>query len=905
MQRKTSIPVWPHIGIVACLFMLSVLAVQAWRSFRPSTVSGDHEVVVSDPVTAPREASVSTILSTRYGATILADRATQARPEATTQKSPPVEIQREETEFQTAEIDVPTDKASGGGGPDFASPKLSRGSTSATAVSTGPRVAKDLARSREPPLARAPSTPPPPIGPHPSDQSSSGSTSFSAPRSAAPSPDEPSEVLSPSHSVLGGLSAPEMSTDVLPVRERSPSPWPNPAALLSRLEVLSQEPCRKWSRHVLAELQRLRNTDSLASPEAAAALQELRMLEEMAAVALTRVDSIPQRQELISTHYALQRRLDIWWPIHELARQRGDVQSLSNTDIATLRRSVQDVESMLSGRKDEQAWRARLRLTKLGPATAGAGPSNRNSLRRLARRILQDTQPYRLDDAQRQFLLRPPPATLLHQLRRWACLPIEGEYVLATIEQFEQSESWPRASELADVCDRLQFGSSAKEVELGQRLGMHYRNANIRFAATEELINRLVPNLDTVEEPVRDRILGAAVSGRSATDSQLFVRLLPDPRRIRFQLEARGVVASDTASEKGPVTLFNDGESTYLAQKLFLLDRTGLRSTRAGAMATSRTRLKGLRSEYDDILLVGSVIRSVARQQQHDQRQQVRAEVEHRIRSRARGRLDLESQLQLSETQRRVQTRLIEPLDNLGLEPAVVDTKTTRQRIITRCRLAASHQLAAFTARPQALANSLASVQIHQSVINNLLQQLALDGSRNDLKELYRRVLDDVGLPHAEIPEEVPNRVTIQFAQHDALRVRFSEGRITLELKIAEMVSRSRKWRNFTVRVRYREELNGLEARLVRDGIIELIGPRLGILDQTSLRAIFTKVFGRERVLPIIPSTVAHDSRLAGLRISQFTVRDGWMGIAIGGSSGPTAQFTEKKPGAATRTQAR
>jgi hypothetical protein len=369
---------------------------------------------------------------------------------------------------------------------------------------------------------------------------------------------------------------------------------------------------------------------------------------------------------------------------------------------------------------------------------------------------------------------------------------------------------------------------------------------------------------------------------------------VPDPDRLRFYLVAEGAVASDTASAKGPVILFSDGQSTYLAQKLFLLDQKGLRSTRAQAMATSRTQLKGLRSEYDDVLLVGSVVRSVARQQQEDQRLKVRAEVEQRIRSRARRRLDTESQRPVGEAQQRVTTRLIEPLRELGLQPVLVDARTTEYRMIVRCRLAGPHQLAAFSPRPQALANSLASFQIHQSAVNNLLQQLALDGSRCDLRELYRRVLDDIGLAAAEVPPEVPERVTIHFADEDALRVRFSEDRVALELKVAELTNRSRKWHHFTVRVHFGEQIDGLDARLVRDQYIELIGPRLSILDQASLRAIFTGVFARERTFPLIPRAMAQDPRLDGLNVSQYSVRDGWIGMAIGGTSGPTAELADR-----------
>ena len=83
-----------------------------------------------------------------------------------------------------------------------------------------------------------------------------------------------------------------------------------------------------------------------------------------------------------------------------------------------------------------------------------------------------------------------------------------------------------------------------------------------------------------------------------------------------------------------------------------------------------------------------------------------------------------------------------------------------------------------------------------------------------------------------------------------------------LAVSVAELATRAKKWRKFTVRVHYREEIDGLQARLVRDKYIELIGPRLSTFDQARLRAIFTSVFGRERVFNMIPTALAQLDRM-------------------------------------------
>ena len=620
---------------------------------------------------------------------------------------------------------------------------------------------------------------------------------------------------------------------VAPTVPVAASAWPYPAALIAELQKLTSEPGHAWAQRVLTELGSLRSAASLTSPQAARAMENLRSLQLSVRPMLDSQDPSAHRQQLGRSFYGLQRRLDVWQAVCQAARQP----------------------------RDERAARA----------SDGAAPPQRVHSIELPREARARREP-----------------------GRGTAQALGLEPLLAVLEQVEQDGSSSAQRDLARMCDQLRVSALAQESALGDSLNTRYRNANIRLAATQQLINRFMPQLDAVEEPVRDRILGARVLGRSETFTRLTVRLVPDPHRIRFRLEAQGTVASNTASDKGPVTFFSEGESTYLAHKLFLLDPSGLRSRQADALAHSQTRVKGLRSDYDGVLLIGSVVRSIARDQQQQQYQQLLAEIDQRVTQRARYRLDTESQRRLDEAQERLVGKLIEPFRKLQLEPVALETKTTGERVILRCRLAGSHQLAAYTPRPMARANTLASIQLHQSLINNVVQQLALDGCRSDLRLLYRRVLDEVGLPHVEVPTEVPARVTIHFADRDALRVVCDQGRIMLEIRVAELVNRSQKWRNFTVRAHYGAQLQGLEASLVRDGIIELIGERLGLRDQFALRGIFTGVFGRDRVLYLIPPAVAQDPRLAGLQVSHFTVRDGWIGLAIGPATGPTAHVAEK-----------
>ena len=94
--------------------------------------------------------------------------------------------------------------------------------------------------------------------------------------------------------------------------------------------------------------------------------------------------------------------------------------------------------------------------------------------------------------------------------------------------------------------------------------------------------------------------------------------------------------------------------------------------------------------------------------------------------------------------------------------------------------------------------NSLLSVQVHESALNNTLEQLKLEGKRYEIRELYRELADAFNRTELEIPEEVPEGVYVQFASRNAIRVQCDDNRVVLTLRIAELKRDRRNIRAFS-----------------------------------------------------------------------------------------------------------
>jgi hypothetical protein len=435
--------------------------------------------------------------------------------------------------------------------------------------------------------------------------------------------------------------------------------------------------------------------------------------------------------------------------------------------------------------------------------------------------------------------------------------------------------------------DLLRWSVDPAVRELAETVNAYYRNANVRVALSQELVNRLLPQQDTRTEPVHDSILGAWVSGHAQTNTRLRLVLLPDEHRWNMGLEAVGEVASNTASSKGPATFYQQGWSMFRARKRLTVDRRGIRLFNAEAEASSNSQLHDFETDFDGIPLLSGLIRAIARNHYESSQPAAKIEVEGRIIVRAASELDEQVTRRLEQARQDLQTRILRPLQELNLEPTAVDLATTAERLIARYRIAARDELSAHTPRPQAPGDSMLSVQIHQSAFNNVLEKLHLQGRRVELTALYREMAQRFS-PQTElrIPEDLPENVYVTFADEDPVRIDCQQGRVRLTIRLAELTQEGtrNRWSNFTVRAYYAPSADQLEANLVRDGIIELIGDGrpLPIGQRVALSGIFNKVLSRNRKLSIINQQIAQSPHLSDQQVTQFVIHDGWIAVALG-----------------------
>lgn len=459
-------------------------------------------------------------------------------------------------------------------------------------------------------------------------------------------------------------------------------------------------------------------------------------------------------------------------------------------------------------------------------------------------------------------------------------LPRSVPALLETLERHESASNASDASRAGAILAALE-GVGPATGDFVEAVRGQYVAANVRVAVHQKFVERILPPTRVTSAPVEDTVLGRQVRGSSRVAQSTAVRFRPDDDGISVVLEVRGQVASRTITESGPVALTSRGTSSFTVRKPVTVDEAGLILGKAVGSAAARSQLADIHTNFDGVPIMRSLVRTIARNQHDENLPEANREVTEKIVSRACREVDQQVEPRLVEAAERIRTQAWGPLVRLGLDPTPVALETTDGIAMARLRLAAPDQLAAFTPRPRAPVGSMLSVQVHESAVNNALDRLGVAGRRLPLEELVTLLCDRIGI-ESSTPEDLPEDVTVQFADVQPLRVHYRDGLVHVRVALDTLESGRRSWHDLVVGVTYRPKAQAPQVFLEREGPVHIGGPGRQGRAEIALRAVFGKIFPKERAVPLVPESFATDPKLADLKVLQAVAADGWLAISIG-----------------------
>jgi len=663
-----------------------------------------------------------------------------------------------------------------------------------------------------------------------------------------------------------------------------------PLALIEQLEDFSESsPGAVWSQLVLTQIRHLTEPRTARLPEVA---ETFGQLEQLYVAGLRR--SKDQTNPTFNNQWqqaaqSLGRRLVLWRLLLDPEQQtysleKGAGDSTTTTNLLPV---LDEVAELLETAFQESGqngsdWREYLQLDRIAAAMSEGIDTPTLIRAKLAQEVLSRMNDPRLTDAQREFLATPQLIKLHDALRPWAAGKVNLKTLVALVERYESGRETRYAAVIAQLQQRLKWSDDPQLRALAAHLGQHYRGANMRLAMSDDLLNRMLPKQQPTVAPVSDRIAGAKVRGRSRTTTQLRVRLVPDPNAWHFDLEAFGKIYSDTRSDTWPARIRNAAKMQYQGHKEISIDRQGLHVTPAQASAQGRNELIGVDSQLDPIPIVGSLLRNMARQKHKKARPTALRQAKAKVVRQVKQRMDTTLNQKLEGFEQKFRDNILTSIEELALLAEPLDMHTTKQRAVMQLRLANPGQLAAHTLRPLAPSDSVLSLQMHETALNNAMMGLGLNGRRMTMLEVFDDLSERFGQPDATPPEDLPRRAVIQFAKRDALRVRCDGDRLELILSVAELAHRRDKIKNFQIHVHFRPQVSGLNVKLIRDGTLQFSGRRLKTGPRVVLHSIMGKLLAKNQEINLVNAKLMLDPRFAGLMVTQLVLEDGWIGLALG-----------------------
>ena len=685
-----------------------------------------------------------------------------------------------------------------------------------------------------------------------------------------------------SHTVPSSMAAPVRTSVARTTETRGwqGARWPHPARLDRQLHVSEQWPSSAtWATAVRRELFQLSQLPTLGHPDGKAILARLASYIRIAPSIGTSLEESSRRHEFSSMVSSLERRIHIWRHVdagitqhaEDLVRPRLPMNQLLDV-----------VERRLEGAESRQGWRDYLMLEEL---TGGiqAERISHDALSRLATTILQRMASGSLSPAQQTMLKEDTFQDFEQGLRRLGCRPFSYSTLLKAVEYLEESRSRGAGRMIARACEQLEWSPSPPLAELGNILRASYRQGNIRITISEALVNRGLPDVVDQAESIDNRLMGAHIEGDAITRSGLRLVLVPDDQHWHIGVEVDGVVQAKTQTQRGPATFHNEGESRFQVKKQFLIGPRMIQANPAVARVDIDSRLVNFKTDYDDMPLLGGLARNMARNQYRKGTRTAEKQLQQELARHSEQKLDQRVDQQLESVREIYQRRWLEPMNRLQLSPLAVTMVTRDDKLMMDYRIASRQQLAGFGVRPTIPADSLFQLQLHESAVNNLLENLELDGRRDNLPNLWQQISSSLGIDTADVPGEVPTDVMVELAPVSAIHVRFEAGLLRLQVNLRELRQGNRiSWRNFSIVAQYRPGEASTQGSLVRDGHLNVIGRSIRLGDRIALQGIFNKVFSRARPIRILTEDLVNHPALVDTHVNHHVVDNGWLSIAVG-----------------------
>ena len=401
--------------------------------------------------------------------------------------------------------------------------------------------------------------------------------------------------------------------------------WPSSTRLQNEIEKIRTAASAKaatevqnWADQISSTYDRL-TQQSLTDDTSVETLESLHTLanEGVSLAELTLQTDAALASDVARLSYSIERRFAVWNAISGCVL-KGKTHLVSArkhvVDSQRLLQCLADVQLAIPKTGDATNWNQYLMLDSLKQLAAGEITGKQDQVD-MVRQFLGRVTAHRVTDIQRSILASTEVHRLADQVHPLSIGPVDYRKLIEDLETLESDPVHRCSKNLADAMQSLRFSEHIEQAAVAHAIGVHYRNANLRLAVSEEFINRMMPKQSIMEKPVRQNILGADTRGTSKVLTKLRVDFIKDASALKLALYLEGDISSKTKSSRQGVTFHNSSIANVNAVREVTISTQGVKIDGRPATVESHESLRNFSTDWDRLPILGDIVRQFAHQE--------------------------------------------------------------------------------------------------------------------------------------------------------------------------------------------------------------------------------------------------------------------------------------------------
>jgi hypothetical protein len=363
-----------------------------------------------------------------------------------------------------------------------------------------------------------------------------------------------------------------------------------------------------------------------------------------------------------------------------------------------------------------------------------------------------------------------------------------------SVEKF--ATTGQNAAELRREFANIRLISADGGQRLVSTLERQFFNYNLRVVVTEPFLNKLIAQCRTESGPVFDCILGARVTGCQITNTAVNVDLKPSSNTARFDLKLDGHIRSNTQGVTPQATVYTDGNHTFCAAKEVTFDGKNFTTAPAVISVSPHNTTTGIATKFSGVPLLGGIANRFAARQVEAKRGEAESIAASRVSDRVLPQFNQEVDSSFATQGAKLETEFFAGLRSSGLFPDAYVYQSTDNVLSISARLMAPNQVAANIPDSRLSTVSGATALMHETVLNNAIDQLGIAGQTLNEPELREKLeaflskalnrpfkLEPPPAKETTEDEETDKLKAIIFATTDPVRFRIEDDELSIIIR--------------------------------------------------------------------------------------------------------------------------